>query len=68
MAITILMSMSNPCDLPYGWLERGGLREVYLQQVCWEHVVPVTVVEGQGGGETWHGDPLLHTCTYYPTP
>lgn len=43
-------------------------REFYLQQVCWEHVVPVTVVKGQGGGETWHGDPLLHTCTDYPTP
>ena len=40
----------------------------YLQEVGGQHGVSVAVVEGQGGGEAGHGDPLLDALTHSPPP
>ena len=41
---------------------------LYLQEVGWKHVMSVSIIEGQGCGETGHGDPLLDTGAYSATP
>ena len=40
----------------------------HLQEVCRQHLVSVTIIEGQSGGEAGHGDTVLHASADRPAP
>ena len=31
----------------------------HLEEVCWQHLMSVAIIEGQSGGEAGHGDTVL---------
>ena len=42
--------------------------EAHLNQVGWQHVVPVAVIEGKSRGEAGHGDARLDARADCPPP